>query len=149
MDTYCPDPAKVQALYQSLAIAEDCVRFMVIDELTAQVLPELEEAEAVAAGELREAVAALQKPEEALSELERDIATAEGECLQFSSQLHSESISSRIAARAAYSEWSAELDTLTGKRNDMERDIMPLREASPGFSPGGLADRRADRKRCS
>jgi hypothetical protein len=127
--TYQPDPEKLGAMFDALSLADECVRHMVLDELRATKLPELIAAEERAAADFRDALGELEQPAAALAALEGDIAKAETECQQLSSQLASESISARIAARAAYQEWDAELTALTGKREAMERDIMPLRQA--------------------
>jgi hypothetical protein len=68
-------------------------------------------------------------PQKELAELEKDISRAEGECFQFSAQLSADDIGARIAARAAYNEWSAELDVLNSRRAQAEKDITPLLKA--------------------
>lgn len=127
--TFNPDPVKLSAMFDALSLADECIRIMVLDELRATRLPELIAAEETAAADLQEAVAALQKPEAALSELEREIARAEGETREWESQAHSDDISARVAAKAWFAEWNAELITLTGKQDQAERDLAPLRQA--------------------
>ena len=127
--TFTADPEKLKALAEAIDVADDIIRLMVIDELRATKLPELEEAEQRAAGDLREAAEALQLPEKALADLEKDITRTEGETRSWDAQAHSDDISARVAARAWFTEWSAELDTLTAKREQMERDLAPLRTA--------------------
>ena len=127
--TFEPDPEKLAALAGAISIADDAIRMMVIDELTAVRLPEFQEREAFAAGQLQEAYTALQGPEKALADLEKDIARTEGETRSWDAQAHSDDISKRVAAKAWFAEWNAELDTLNAKREQMERDITPLRTA--------------------
>lgn len=128
-ETFQPDPQKLAAMLEAIAVADDCIRLMVIDELTATKLPELQEKTALIAKDLQDAYAALQGPEQALAELEKDIARTEGETRSWDAQAHSDDISARVAAKAWFSEWSAELDALNAKREQMEKDLAPLRTA--------------------
>lgn len=115
-------------MFAALSEADSLIRAMVLDELRATKLPELIAAEESAAQELQDAVAALESPETVLAELEAELARAEEETRSWQSQAVSDDISKRVAAKTWFAEWSAELDTLTAKREAMERDIFPLRQ---------------------
>lgn len=128
-ETFTPDPEKLAALAEAIGCADDIIRLLVIDELTAVKLPEFQEKEAFAARQLQEAYSALQGPEMALADLEKDIARTEGETRSWDAQAHSDDISKRVAAKAWFAEWNAELDTLNAKREQMEQDLAPLRTA--------------------
>jgi hypothetical protein len=126
--TFNPDPEKLATLLQAVTLADEAIRLMICDELSDR-LPGMEEAEAEAAAELRDALAALQAPLDAISALERDIARADGECSSFAAQLADGDISARIAARAALEEWTIERDTLRAKLEQIELDLFPLTRA--------------------
>lgn len=127
--TYQPDLEKLSAFFARLSEADTLIRLMVQDELKATKLPELVSAEENAARDLQEAVAALEKPESALAELEAELSKAASETRSWQAQAQSDDISARVTAKSWFAEWTAELDTLTAKREAMERDILPLRQA--------------------
>ena len=115
----------ISALNAALAEVDKITRQMIADELR-EKLPGYESREEKAAARLRDALEALQKPQEAISELSREIAKAEGESGTWRSQLDSGDISARVAARAWFREWDEELSKLHAKRDAMERDLAPL-----------------------
>ncbi len=119
----------LEAMLAAIAEVAKHRDWLIADELRGR-LPEFEEAEAKAAARVRELWEALKEPEAELARLNEDIAQAEGEAGEYHKRLDAaDKISERVAARAWWLEWSAQLDSLNEKKAILERELEPVREA--------------------
>ena len=115
-------------LAKAMAALEKAAMQLIVDEL-AEALPALERAEEDAAAALREACAALGKPEQLRADLDEEIGRVTGQCADWQAKLSSLAVEDRVEARVRFQAWSDELGKLKEKRDQAERDLQPYYDA--------------------
>ena len=119
------DPVKLGRLASALTSVNQQIRAMIRDELK-EMITEAEDTEAKAAQRLRDASGALKGPQDAIRDIEGEIARANAELSQWRGKLDSEDIGERVAARNWIGEWEAEVASLAQKKTRLDNDMMPL-----------------------
>ena len=78
----------------------------------------------------REAMSALDKPQQELSELLREIERTEGKCLEWQAKTTDTVTELRVEAHGRFRDWCNELERLQGKRDQLEQEIEPLQQTA-------------------
>jgi hypothetical protein len=110
------------------AEADKWTQQLIVDEL-ADLLPGLDAAEDQAAAALREACAALGKPQQRLAALDAEVERVTGQCAGWEAKLSAVRIEDRVEARVRFQAWNAELDRLKAEQEQAGQDLHPYLEA--------------------
>jgi hypothetical protein len=118
----------LKELAEALAAVDRATMQLIVDEL-AEAMPALEEEQRKAAESLREACAALRKPEQLLAELDEELGRVTGQAAEWQGRLSSLRAEDRVEARVRFQAWSEELDRLREKRVFADQDLQPYYDA--------------------